>query len=157
MLFLEDGYGSRNSTILDHFSSQKDVLYSCGSCGYALNLNSSNRNTTNLGSKYRKSIKKGVITFYTVDESRFSQTDELNCIPQFIFKDPWGLFRKRTKLLCRKCGNYIGKAYEERVLSSALDNSDTSSGSSVGVSKKYNIRIKALQPASDNSDNSTVG
>lgn len=124
---------------------------SCGSCGYALNLSSSNRNTTNLGSKYRKSIKKGVVSFHSVDESRFSQTDELKCLPYFTSKNSWGLFRRTTKLLCRKCGNYIGSAYEEVCSPSASDNSDSSSGNGTGASKKYKIRISALQPASDDS------
>ncbi|XP_024440400.1 uncharacterized protein LOC112323293 isoform X2 [Populus trichocarpa] len=34
-------------------------LQSCGSCGYPLNLTSSNRITSNIGSGYQKSIKKG--------------------------------------------------------------------------------------------------
>nr|XP_034904324.1 uncharacterized protein LOC118041193 isoform X3 [Populus alba] len=39
--------------------SQSDISYSCGSCGYPLNLTSSNRITSNIGSGYQKSIKKG--------------------------------------------------------------------------------------------------
>ncbi|KAL5213197.1 hypothetical protein ABZP36_024044 [Zizania latifolia] len=60
---------------LDSYSSIKDVTYSCllaggrGFCGYALNLNSSMRNTVNIGSKYEKQIKKGVVSFSAVDES----------------------------------------------------------------------------------------
>ncbi|XP_020252668.1 uncharacterized protein At4g08330, chloroplastic-like [Asparagus officinalis] len=151
MMLLQDGYSNDQGApaTLDHFSSQRDVVYSCGSCGYELNLNSSNRNTTNLGSKYKKSIKKGVVSFYSVDESRFSQTDELKCLPYFTSKNSWGLFRRRTKLLCRKCGNYIGSCYEESSSPIVSDNSDSSSGNGVGGSKKYNIRISALQPFSD--------
>ncbi|CAH1443083.1 unnamed protein product [Lactuca virosa] len=33
-------------------SSQRDVTYRCGSCGYDLNLSSSARNTATIGSKY---------------------------------------------------------------------------------------------------------
>ncbi|ONK77038.1 uncharacterized protein A4U43_C02F2460 [Asparagus officinalis] len=84
-----------------------------------------------------------------VDESRFSQTDELKCLPYFTSKNSWGLFRRRTKLLCRKCGNYIGSCYEESSSPIVSDNSDSSSGNGVGGSKKYNIRISALQPFSD--------
>ncbi|KAJ6803620.1 uncharacterized protein M6B38_189095 [Iris pallida] len=70
MMFLQDGYGNGTPPrILEHFSSQRDVIYSCGSCGYTLNLSSSNRNTGDLGSKYTKSMKKGVVPFYTIDES----------------------------------------------------------------------------------------
>ncbi|KAG9446984.1 hypothetical protein H6P81_013112 [Aristolochia fimbriata] len=52
-------------------------LIVCGSCGYPLNLNSSNRVTSTIGSEYQKSIKKGVISFLSVDLSRFTQVDEL--------------------------------------------------------------------------------
>ncbi|MQL81180.1 hypothetical protein Taro_013638 [Colocasia esculenta] len=119
----------------------------CGSCGYALNLSSSNRNTTNFGSKYGKAIRKGVISFFSVDESRFSKSDEYRCIP-YISKNSWGLFRRRTKLLCRKCGNHIGVAYDESYKS---ENSDSSGGNGASVHKKYNIKISALQPSSDES------
>ncbi|KAI9178145.1 hypothetical protein LWI28_023257 [Acer negundo] len=45
-------------------SQAADVSYSCGSCGYPLNLTSSNRITTGIGSaEYQKSIKKGRISF----------------------------------------------------------------------------------------------
>ncbi|CAH1433095.1 unnamed protein product [Lactuca virosa] len=56
--------------------SQADVSYSCGSCGYPLNLASSNRITSEIGSKYRKSIRKGSISFASIDLSRFTQFDE---------------------------------------------------------------------------------
>ncbi|KAL5798222.1 hypothetical protein ACOSQ2_003042 [Xanthoceras sorbifolium] len=52
------------------------VSYSCGSCGYPLNLTSSNRITTGIGAEYQKSIKKGRISFLSVDLSRFTQVDE---------------------------------------------------------------------------------
>ncbi|XP_039119592.1 uncharacterized protein At4g08330, chloroplastic-like isoform X2 [Dioscorea cayenensis subsp. rotundata] len=57
--------------------SQADVVYSCGSCGYALNLTSSNRITPGVSTDYSKSIKKGVISFHSVDLSRFTQVDEV--------------------------------------------------------------------------------
>ncbi|KAF2289026.1 hypothetical protein GH714_024206 [Hevea brasiliensis] len=75
---------------------------SCGSCGYPLNLTSSNRITSNIGSEYHKSIKKGFISFLSVDLSRFTQVDEVNCLPFY-----WGRYRSKTKLLCRKCGVHI--------------------------------------------------
>ncbi|KAJ6812513.1 uncharacterized protein M6B38_147915 [Iris pallida] len=123
----------------------------CGSCGYTLNLSSSNRDTGELGSKYTKSIKRGVVPFYTIDESRFTQMEDMSCLPCFSSQNSWGLSRRKTKLLCRKCGNYIGNAYEEGSPPIGSDNSDSGSGNSVGASKKYNIRIQALQPSSDDS------
>lgn len=82
------------------------LLCSCGSCGYELNLNSSNRNTCSLIDS--KSIKRGIISFFSVDESRFTQIQQLHWpswMPFFNSK------RQRTKLLCRSCGNHLGYAY----------------------------------------------
>ncbi|XP_052186219.1 uncharacterized protein LOC127797396 isoform X3 [Diospyros lotus] len=56
--------------------SQADVSYSCGACGYPLNLTSSNRVTSGIGSEYHKPIKKGYISFLTIDLSRFTQVDK---------------------------------------------------------------------------------
>ncbi|XP_009348666.2 uncharacterized protein At4g08330, chloroplastic [Pyrus x bretschneideri] len=131
-------------------SSRADVNYSCGSCGYELNLSSSNRNTSTIGSnKYGKSIKRGIISFFNIDESRFTQVDELKCKPHFS-KRSWGLFSRRTKLLCRKCGNHIGNAYDEYTSSSyplVLDESDSSAGQEVTKCRKFDVRIRALQPS----------
>ncbi|KAL5062371.1 hypothetical protein RYX36_024108, partial [Vicia faba] len=85
--------------------SQTDVSYCCGSCGYPLNLTSSNRITSNIASEYKKSVKKGSISFSSVDLSRFTQVDEINCLPV-----SW-LCPSKTKLLCRKCGVLIGYGY----------------------------------------------
>ena len=127
----------------------QSLLCSCGSCGYELNLSSCNRNTSTIGSKYGKSIKRGIISFFNIDESRFTQVDEIQCIPYFS-KNSWGLFRRRTKLLCRKCGNDIGIAYNDLTSSQRLvsDVSDSSSGNEVSSCRKYNVKIRALQPSS---------
>ncbi|XVE60326.1 hypothetical protein DITRI_Ditri05aG0120000 [Diplodiscus trichospermus] len=129
-------------------ASQRHVTYSCGSCGYELNLSSSSRNTATIGSKYGKSIKRGIISFFNIDESRFTQVDEFQCVPYFS-KHSWGLFRQRTKLLCRKCGNHIGNAYDDRTSSYpfVVDGSDSSSGNDVTGHRKYDVRIRALQPS----------
>lgn len=129
-------------------SSQRHVNYSCGSCGYELNLSSSNRNTSTIGSKYGKSIKRGTISFFTIDESRFTQVDEFKCFPYFS-KFSWKLFGRSTKLLCRKCGNHIGYAYKDKLSAYPLiaDGSDSSSSNDVG-GIKYDVRIRALQPSS---------
>ncbi|GLT85054.1 hypothetical protein SLE2022_032560 [Rubroshorea leprosula] len=129
-------------------ASQRHVSYSCGSCGYELNLSSSNRNTSTIGSKYGKSIKRGIISFFNIDESRFTQVDEFHCIP-YLSKLSWGLFGRKTKLLCRKCGNYIGTAYESKTppYPLVLDESDSSSGNEVSGYRKYDVRIRALQPS----------
>ncbi|XP_010544791.1 PREDICTED: uncharacterized protein At4g08330, chloroplastic isoform X1 [Tarenaya hassleriana] len=130
-------------------SSLRHVNYSCGSCGYELNLSSSNRITSTIGSKYGKSIKSGIISFFNIDESRFTQVEEFRCIPHFS-KNSWGLFRHRTKLLCRKCNNHIGTASQDKasahtVVAESSDSSPSDVGSGI---KKYDIRIRALQPSS---------
>ncbi|XP_021759744.1 uncharacterized protein At4g08330, chloroplastic-like [Chenopodium quinoa] len=131
----------------ESFASQRHVSYSCGACGYELNLSSSNRNTATIGSKYGKSIKRGIISFFQIDESRFMKVDEIRCVPYFISKNSWGLFRRRTKLLCRKCGNNVGEAYDDKNSSYPIV-PDGSSTSEVGTPRKFDIRIRALQPSS---------
>ncbi|KGN54566.1 uncharacterized protein At4g08330, chloroplastic [Cucumis sativus] len=143
---------SFSSASLFPSSSRRDVYYSCGACGYELNLSSINRNTSTIGSKYGKSIKRGIISFLNIDESRFTQVDELQCVPHFS-KNSWGLFRRRIKLLCRKCGNYIGNAHSNHTASSPLvsDGSDSSSlPNEVSRCMKYEVKIRALQPSSSN-------
>ncbi|KAK8925923.1 hypothetical protein KSP39_PZI018506 [Platanthera zijinensis] len=153
MTLVEESHGGGTSAAsIDSLSSTRDVTYCCGSCGYSLNLSSSCRNTNNIGSKYRKIIRKGIVSFYSIDESRFSQTDEMSCLPYFNSMRSWGFFRHRTKLRCRKCGGYIGSAYEENSRSpppTGSDNSDSSPGA--GYSKKYKIKISALQPSESGS------
>ncbi|CAN6332769.1 unnamed protein product [Urochloa humidicola] len=137
---------------LDSYSSVKDVAYSCGYCGYALNLSSSTRNTANIGSKYGKQIKKGVVSFFAIDEKRFTQTDEVSCMPYFHSSRSWGFFRNRTRLLCRKCSGHIGNAYEDEDSTSCEGSDDldmSSKGSSTSTRKKYVIKINALQPSSN--------
>ncbi|KAJ8773347.1 hypothetical protein K2173_028524 [Erythroxylum novogranatense] len=119
----------------------------CGTCGYELNLSSSNRNTSTIGSKYGKSIKRGIISFFYVDESRFTQVDEFRCVPEFS-KNSWSLFRRRTKLLCRKCGNLIGTAYTAVTSDLPLvSDGGLSSGNGVSTRTKYDVKIRALQPS----------
>ncbi|KAK6114885.1 hypothetical protein DH2020_007154 [Rehmannia glutinosa] len=123
----------------------------CGSCGYDLNLNSSSRNMSTFGSKYGKSIKKGIISFFSIDESRFSQIEEFSCVPYFISKHSWGFFRRKTKLLCRKCGNHIGYARDDNNANSyhlITNGSGSPSGTEISNKRKYDIKIRSLQPSS---------
>ncbi|KAL0436650.1 UNVERIFIED_CONTAM: F-box/LRR-repeat protein 12 [Sesamum radiatum] len=103
--------------------SQTDVSYSCGSCGYHLNLTSSNRVTSSIGSRYSKTINKGSISFRSIDPSRFTQVDQVNCLPI-----SWGRYRSKSKLLCRNCGVLIGYGYGDSTALCGLE-SPTSSGS----------------------------
>ncbi|PIN16171.1 hypothetical protein CDL12_11183 [Handroanthus impetiginosus] len=145
-----NGYSTNYDYSASFGGSRRDVTYSCGSCGYDLNLNSSSRNTSTIGSKYGKSIKKGIISFFSIDESRFNQVEEFSCVPYFISKHSWGLFRRRTKLLCRKCGNHIGVARDENSASYHLvtNGPGSPSGRETSTKRKYDIRIRSLQPSS---------
>lgn len=134
----------KQSSIVD-----RDVTYSCGACGYPLNLSSSNRNTSNIGSQYCKAIKKGMISFLAIDDSRFIKMEELKCWPYFETKNSWGFFRPRTKLLCGKCGMFIGHGYEDGAVFSGSDSSDSGSGTGVPGCRKYNVKIRALQPSDE--------
>ncbi|KAK9292168.1 hypothetical protein L1049_020127 [Liquidambar formosana] len=149
IMFADDSYLDQDHDL--HLSSSlRDVNYSCGSCGYQLNLNSCNRNTSVIGSKYGKSIKKGIISFFSIDESRFTQIVELRCIPYFTSKRSWGLFQRRTKLLCRKCGSHIGNAYKDNTSSYPLTMGKPNSISWDGISdcRMFDIKIRALLPLS---------
>ncbi|KAL1188284.1 hypothetical protein V5N11_013492 [Cardamine amara subsp. amara] len=130
-------------------SSMRHVNYSCGSCGYELNLSSTNRITSTIGSKYGKSMKSGIISFFNIDENRFNQVEEFQCMPH-LSRYSWGLFKRKTKLLCRKCNNYIGDATKEKTPEYALvtQNSDSTTNGSGGSVKKYDIKIRSLQPSS---------
>ncbi|MED6217981.1 hypothetical protein PIB30_022737 [Stylosanthes scabra] len=121
--------------------SQADVSYSCGSCGYPLNLSSSNRITSNIASQYQKSVKKGSISFSSVDLSRFTQVDEINCFPV-----SWFGHRSKTKLLCRKCGVHIGYGYDRETPALCGFESPISASS-----RKFAIKIRSLQPSSEES------
>lgn len=117
------------------------AVCSCGSCGYPLNLASSNRVTSAIGPPdYQKSIKKGFISFLSVDLSRFTQVDEVTCFPF-----PWGRYHAKTKLLCRKCGVHIGYGYGDTPVLCGFDASE----SSCTAYKKFNIKIRALQPSEE--------
>ncbi|XP_039005773.1 uncharacterized protein At4g08330, chloroplastic-like [Hibiscus syriacus] len=120
--------------------SRDDVSYSCGSCGYPLNLTSSNRIASGIGSEYRKSIKNGLVSFLSVDLSRFTQVDEVHCFPV-----SWGRYRLKTKLLCRKCGVHIGYGYGDAPALCGFDSSDSSSA----AYKKFSLKIRAVQPSEE--------
>ncbi|KAJ6674483.1 METHIONINE-S-OXIDE REDUCTASE [Salix viminalis] len=113
------------------------VSENCCSCGYPLNLTSSNRITSNIGSGYQKSTKKGYISFLSVDLSRFTQVDEVNCLPV-----SWGRYRSKSKLLCRKCGVHVGYGYGDSPVLCGFDSPNSSSS----AYKKFTIKIRALQP-----------
>ncbi|XP_027337377.1 uncharacterized protein At4g08330, chloroplastic-like [Abrus precatorius] len=121
--------------------SQADVSYCCGSCGYPLNLTSSNRITSNIASEYTKSVKKGSISFASVDLSRFTQVDDITCFPDFWF------YRSKTKLLCRKCGVHVGYGYSGESAAICGFESPTSSNSQ----RKFTIKIRSLQPSLEES------
>ncbi|KAJ7957078.1 Peptide methionine sulfoxide reductase MrsB [Quillaja saponaria] len=122
--------------LLQLSSFLREVNYSCGTCGYQLNLSSSNRNSV-VGSNYGKVIKKGIISFFSIDESRFTQIEQLRWIPFFSSKRSWGLFQRRTKLLCRNCGSHIGIAY----------NLDSDSWNGISDSRIYDIKLRTLLPS----------
>lgn len=113
-------------------------LFSCGSCGYPLNLTSSNRITSSIASKYRKSINKGSISFLSIDPSRFTQVDEVKCLPI-----AWGRYHSKSKLLCRNCGVLIGHGYGDSTALCGLESPSSSSSSY----KKIIVKIRALQPS----------
>ncbi|KAH6796022.1 hypothetical protein C2S51_037008 [Perilla frutescens var. frutescens] len=123
------------------------VSYSCGSCSYELNLNSCNRNIPVIDSEYGKSMKRGVISFFSIDESRFTQINKVRWLPYLASKKSWRLFQRRTKLLCRNCGNYIGTAWNvEDDVASLSTFQATWDG--ISAHRMYEIKIRSLRPLS---------
>ncbi|OIT03640.1 uncharacterized protein, chloroplastic [Nicotiana attenuata] len=122
---------------------ERGVTYSCGSCGYELNLNSCNRNTRVIGSKYGKTMRRGVLSFLCIDESRFTQISKLRCSPYFRSKNSWGFFKQHTKLLCRNCSSYIGIAH--------IENTTNNNTSAASLARK-NINVKSGSDATPNWD-----
>uniref|UniRef100_A0A7N0ZWN6 Uncharacterized protein n=1 Tax=Kalanchoe fedtschenkoi TaxID=63787 RepID=A0A7N0ZWN6_KALFE len=136
--------------------SLSEVSYSCGACGYQLNLSSCNRDIPAMCSKYEKSLKKGVVPFLTIDESRFTQREELRCKPFYVSRHSWGLFQRRIKLLCGKCGNYIGFACTgkpaHRSFNGTFSKSVSLSGNGLSDDRIYNIKLGSVQPCTNDHD-----
>lgn len=99
---------------------------------------------------YTYDERRSIISFVHVDESRLTQLEKFQCVPYFISKQSWGLFRRRTKLMCRKCGNYIGVSYDDNASTFPIvpDGLNSAPGSEIAVYKRYDVRIRALQPSS---------
>ncbi|KAG5067552.1 hypothetical protein JHK86_011283 [Glycine max] len=81
------------------------------------------------------SLKRGIISFLNVDDSRFTRVDEIEFAPYFS-KHSWSFFRRKTKLLCRK--------------------TEPSPPTEASSPMKYDIRIRALQPSSSQEYGITV-
>ncbi|KAL3724990.1 hypothetical protein ACJRO7_030064 [Eucalyptus globulus] len=109
-----------------------DVSYSCGSCGYALNLTSSNRITSGIDSKYHKSIKKGFIFFRSVDLCRFTTVAQVNCFPV-----TWVRRGLKMKLLCHKCRAHIGYGYADSPALHGFDSPNLSTSPFKMVTVKF--------------------
>ncbi|KAL2633509.1 hypothetical protein R1flu_004988 [Riccia fluitans] len=73
--------------------SPREVLYSCGQCGYPLKLCSSDR-IVGVGADYLKENKKGKICFLNFDESRFKQHDELKSKHYSLIKNLTRLYEE---------------------------------------------------------------
>ena len=129
------------------------ICYSCGACGYPLNLSSSQRLVSSINTK---ALRKGKISFLCIDESRFKQVDEFKCAPFLQSNGSIGFHQLRTKLLCGKCGNVIGYGHSvAKEAKVSFQRNDVSDFSSEPVSeetselKRYCVKIKALQPYSN--------
>ncbi|KAG6423460.1 hypothetical protein SASPL_113856 [Salvia splendens] len=150
MSFGSDGGGDLEAVPplqLSSSDSYSHVSYSCGSCGYELNLSSCNRNIPMINSEYGKSMKRGVISFFSVDESRFTQINKHRWLPYF---PSWRLFQRQTKLLCRGCRSYIGTAWnvEDGISTSPYQLVKQGSMTWDGISARmmYEIKIRSLRP-----------
>ncbi|KAK4761004.1 hypothetical protein SAY87_005897 [Trapa incisa] len=125
-------------------SSIRHVNYCCGACGFNLNLSSCNRHTLPvIGSEYGKFVRRGIVSFFSIDESRFTLLEEVKYRPYFsTSKRSWGLLRRRTNLLCRKCGAHVGSSDKH----GAAAPSEMWDG--ISESRIFSVKIRALQPSS---------
>ncbi|MCO5577329.1 hypothetical protein L7F22_031158 [Adiantum nelumboides] len=126
---------------------KQDVLYSCGACGYHLNLSSSQRLLSSIN---RKALRKSSIPFLSIDESKIKQLDEFICAPYVHANGSMGLHKLRTRLLCGKCEKEIGHTHSsDRASFEQIDSSDSSSSSGTSEHRRFCIKIKTLQPILD--------
>ncbi|KAL8506792.1 hypothetical protein ACS0TY_017620 [Phlomoides rotata] len=132
------------------YSLGTHVSYSCGSCGYELNLNSCNRNISVMNEEYGKSMKRGVISFFSIDETRFTLINKVGgWLPYLSSNTSWRLFRRPTKLLCRNCGNYIGTCSSSSSSPLQLVKQQSSAAwDGVSARTTYEIKIRSLRPSS---------
>ncbi|KAL0311258.1 UNVERIFIED_CONTAM: putative protein, chloroplastic [Sesamum angustifolium] len=96
-------------------------------------------------------MKRGVISFFSIDESRFTQISKVRWLPYLASSNSWRLFQRRTKLLCRNCGNYIGTARNaDDTCSSPFQVVKQRSVTWDGISARrtYEMRIRSLRPLS---------
>lgn len=80
-------------------------------------------------------------------------------MPFFFSKHSWGFLRQKTKLLCRNCGNHIGNVSDEDNATSyplITDGSGSPSCTETSNKRKYDIKIRSLQPSSAGSGTSLV-
>jgi hypothetical protein len=98
-----------------------------------------------------------LISFLSVDESRFKQHDELRCGLYCESPTTWRLHRLKTELLCGQCEAKIGHVYEEGV-SNLVGCNGYDSGSDDGPTrqKRYFVKIKALRPEEDVDETPTI-
>ncbi|KAI4341562.1 hypothetical protein MLD38_026274 [Melastoma candidum] len=116
-------------------SEPEAISFCCSSCRYPFNLSSSSQ-VDSSSSRRNKSSKKGVVTFLVVDLSRFTQVDEVKCLPVSIGSDC-----SKTKLLCRKCGVHVGYGYEYSPGFCGLKQSESC--------RKFSMKIAAIQPCEE--------
>ncbi|XP_076886059.1 uncharacterized protein At4g08330, chloroplastic-like [Bidens hawaiensis] len=89
-------------------------------------------------SEHQESGKKSSISFQSIDPSRFTQIDEVLCLPISL-----GRNGSKTKLMCRQCGVLIGYGYKEG--HAQCVNFDSRVGCDPSY-KKIVIKMHTIQP-----------
>ncbi|KAL3615280.1 hypothetical protein CASFOL_040941 [Castilleja foliolosa] len=144
----EDCFPLSSISSSSSYSFNTHVSYSCGSCGYELNLNSCNRIISGIDANYGKSMKRGTISFFSIDESRFTQKNNFRWLPYLGSKNSWRLFQRRTKLLCRDCGEYIGVVRIMDDAPSRVVKQRSTAWDGISTRTAYEIKIRSLRPVS---------
>ncbi|KAK4776416.1 hypothetical protein SAY86_005104 [Trapa natans] len=120
--------------------SETDVWYSCRSCAYPLNLKSSDQITSTASSEQKKSTGKSFVSFRAIDQSRFTQEEEIGCFPVYF-----GHKRPNTRLFCRKCGSHVGHICTNSTFLCCFQSSNSSRSSN----HRFYLDVLSLQPSAD--------
>ncbi|KAK4749049.1 hypothetical protein SAY87_026498 [Trapa incisa] len=120
--------------------SESHVSYSCGYCAYPLNLKSSDQIASAESSEQKKSTGKNFVSFRAIDQSRFTQEEEISCFPIYFGRE-----HPKTQLFCRKCGAHVGHVCTNSTFLSCFQSSNSSRSSS----HRFYVDVQALQPYTD--------
>eukprot|EP00245_Coleochaete_scutata_P002331 TRINITY_DN13047_c0_g1_i1.p1 TRINITY_DN13047_c0_g1~~TRINITY_DN13047_c0_g1_i1.p1 ORF type:complete len:146 (-),score=22.64 TRINITY_DN13047_c0_g1_i1:665-1102(-) len=132
-----------------------ELTYSCAACKYPLHLSSKKRYSPGV---FFEGSNRGTLSFTEIDETRFKQQEEAECMPFFETVNYWGLQRIRTKLLCANCDHPLGYIYDDGPpVNGSKGQYGFGPSQVVPRMKRYRIKIRALEPDNEDLNKSSGG